>query len=116
MSYVIRFLSQDLEEASRDPSVRFWRNKPAHSFKRLADALEKLESAPYTAARSHRLKVQYSGIRAADVVGTWRLLYKICEECYQDNLQSKFPLDCCSLPSPSVVLATVNIIEFLDYH
>jgi Txe/YoeB family toxin of Txe-Axe toxin-antitoxin module len=104
-------LQQDLD----DPKAKFWKNKDPRLRKRVLDVIDRLCDAPYTAAGSHQLKWDISGLRAADLVGAWRLIFKVCEECRKQGLQNQNPLDGCrgetQLPNN-----TINFLEITDYH
>ena len=115
-SYQPRFCNPDLEPALDDPKHPLWRRQRHPRLpKRTKLVVDLLREAPYSAAGSHRLQWDLSGLRAADLVGPWRLIFKVCEECRKENLQERNPLDCCrgeiSLPNN-----TINLLYIDNYH
>lgn len=94
---------------------RFWRHKHPRLRLRYDRVLEMLKQEPYTAARSERLRHDYSGLRSAVLIDQWRLIFKVCEECRHQRLQKRNPLDCCqneiALPD-----RTINIIYISNHY
>ena len=116
MSFILRFWNPDIRKAIDDPSHPFWRRKKNPRLpNRLRTVIELLQEDPYSAAGSHPLRWGLAGIRAATLVGPWRLLFKICEECRTQNLHASHPLDCCR-GEIQTQDRTVNILDVVDYH
>ncbi len=93
----------------------FWRHRHPRLRQRYGVVLEMLAHELYMAARSERLRHDYSGLRSAVLVGQWRLIFKVCEECRHDQMQERNPLDCCRneicLPD-----RMVNIIDISNHY
>ena len=114
--FELRFYHPDLQLALDNPTHLFWkRRRNPRLPKRTKRVIELLQEAPYTAAGSHPLRWDLSGLRAADLVGGWRLIFKVCEECRKQEMQKSSPLDCCR-GETSTTDITINLLDVDDYH
>ena len=112
--YQIRFIGHCGEYIS-ESTARFWRNKDPRLFRRTQTAIDRLVASPYDAAGSHLLKWDLAGLRAADLIRGWRLIFKVCQECHQNNLEQPHPLDCC-IGDVEVDELTINILGISDHY
>jgi Txe/YoeB family toxin of Txe-Axe toxin-antitoxin module len=71
-------------------------------------------SAPRTACHSERLRWDFAGKRSARLDRRYRIIYTICEECYQQGDQGSNLMDCLSCDNVSI--ETVTFLDILDYH
>jgi len=114
-TFQARIYGEKLRQDIDNPKARFWRNKDPRLRKKATETIESLCDAPYSLAGSHRLKGNLSGLRAANLVGAWRLIFKVCEECRKQGLRDQNPIDCCrgEAQTPD---NTINFLEIVDYH
>ena len=114
MPFQIRILPP-LPPDIRSPESNFWKKKNPRLKKRTLSVFILLEQDPYRAAGSERLKYDWVGLRSAELVQQWRLIFKICQECVRQNLQANNPIDCCrgDLESNDEF---VNVIEISDHY
>ncbi|MYC06778.1 MAG: hypothetical protein F4X57_06360 [Chloroflexi bacterium] len=111
-SYAIRII--DSLQADID-NPRFWRRRHPRLQRRFRLVLDMLSTDPYAAARSERLRHDFSGLRSAVLVNQWRLIFNVYEECRRDGFQDNNPIDCCRNEVDTLV-NTVNVIEISDHY
>ena len=114
-SFQLRFLNNDLAGAIADSQHPFWRRRHPRLYKRTKSVLDLLTEAPYSAARSHMLRFEWTGLRSATLVDQWRLIFKVCDECRRMGLGSQNPIDCCN-GSQKTGDGTINVIEVSDHY
>lgn len=73
-----------------------------------------IRTAPTAACKSERLKWDFSGKRSARLDRRHRIIYTICEECYQQGDQGRNLMDCPGCEDVSA--QTVNFLDITDYH
>lgn len=99
-------------------SATFLEKKASKKYRGLRDTIEKkcnlILQAPRGACKSERLKYEYRGKRSGRVDDTSRIIYTICEECYEAGDQEQNLMDCPNCPK--VPLKTVNFLDIIDYH
>lgn len=105
----------DLKLALNDKGHPFWRYKPPRLFGEAHKTIADLILDPYDKRRSHRLLFELEGLRAASLLGGWRILFKICEECTRFRLAGKWPLECC-VGKRFLPERTITFLDIRDYH
>ena len=80
----------------------------------IRDKMNMILLAPRMACKSERLRWQFAGKRSAHIDRRWRIIYAICEECYQQGDQGRNLMDCPECEQ--VPSETVNFLDILDYH
>ena len=61
------------------------------------------------------MKYTFSGLRSAELVGGWRIMFKVCEECHNKHLETANPLDCCRGEAQTAD-NILNILEINDHY
>lgn len=78
------------------------------------DKIRQIRTAPKTACRSEPLKWRFRGKRSARLDRRYRIIYTICEECYQQGNQERNLMDCPDCEN--IPTETVNFLDIIDYH
>ena len=86
----------------------------AQQAKRIRAKCEMIVAHPYTACKSEPLKHSYVGKRSARVDGRYRIIYAICEECYNQGQQEANLSDCADCDD--VPLKTVTFLDITDHY
>lgn len=81
---------------------------------RIESRIDELLKDPFRAARSERLRHEFSGLRSARMVEELRLIYRLCQECRQLGEQGRLPLECCL--DDSTVDRTINLLCLSDHY
>lgn len=77
--------------------------------------VEMVMQAPYGAAKSEKLKYNWTRKRSAHVDDQYRLIFKVCAECQKRSEDEPNHMTNC-LPCEGVPTQTVNFLDITDYH
>jgi Txe/YoeB family toxin of Txe-Axe toxin-antitoxin module len=105
--YQARYSQTFTERLSEQPFVGLLK-----TIKRKA---EMVMEAPYGAAKSEKLRYDWSRKRSAHVDQQYRLIYKVCEECQKRSEGEPNHMTNC-LQCKTVPTQTVNFLDIVDYH
>ena len=95
--------------------ARLTEQRFANLLKTIKNKTEMVMQAPYGAAKSEKLKYDWTRKRSAHVDDQYRLIYKVCEECRKrSEIEPNHMTNC--LPCEGVPAQTVNFLDIVDYH
>ena len=96
-------------------SARLQEPKFTNLLENINHKAEMVMQLPYTAAKSEKLKYDWTRKRSAHVDERYRLIYKICEECRKRNEGEPNHMTNC-LPCAGVPDTTVNFLDITDHY
>ena len=96
-------------------SERLTERRFANLLETIKHKAEMVMKMPYGAAKSKKLKYNWTRKRSSHVDGQYRLIFKVCEECQKRSENEPNHMINC-LPCEGVPAQTVNFLDIADYH